>query len=110
MRNLSNTNIIVDNFNFAKITKKTGYVYFLSHMHSDHYMGLSNKWDFGNIYCSKMTAILLQNLYPKLQNIIGLELGQEHKILINPSACSQTEENKLENAWSSGKNNEIDQK
>lgn len=50
--------LVVDGFNFAfeeDISK-----YFLSHFHSDHYIGLKKSWEQGTIYCSQITSDLLQ--------------------------------------------------
>lgn len=54
----SNYKLVVDGFNFDShpdIDK-----YFLSHFHSDHYMGVGKNWNQGIIYCSKITSKLLQ--------------------------------------------------
>ena len=32
--------------------------YFLTHFHSDHYMGLSRKFTYGLVICSEITARL----------------------------------------------------
>lgn len=50
--------LVVDGFNYAAeedISK-----YFLSHFHSDHYIGLKKSWEQGIIYCSQITSDLLQ--------------------------------------------------
>ena len=50
--------LVVDGFNYAddlSISK-----YFLSHFHSDHYVGLKKSWEQGEIYCSQITSDLLQ--------------------------------------------------
>ena len=36
------TNIVVDDFKFDKKLMLNTYIYFLTHMHSDHYEGMSN--------------------------------------------------------------------
>lgn len=46
------TNIIVDNFKFSQNCDPFQYIYFLSHLHSDHYVGITNEWQNGLIYCS----------------------------------------------------------
>lgn len=86
---LTNTNIIVDEFNYGKTRSSFNYIYFLSHMHSDHYQGLSNKWNYGPIYCSIMTKKVLLNKYPLLENVIGLELNKGYDIFLNPEKTIQ---------------------
>lgn len=44
---ISYTNIIVDDFGYARRNPLKRYIYFLTHMHSDHYQGISNGWDYG---------------------------------------------------------------
>lgn len=80
---LSNTNIVVDDFLFAKRKESQNYIYFLSHMHSDHYKGISNKWNFGPIYCSKMTSKLLLRRYPRLKNVHPLELNKKYTLFLD---------------------------
>lgn len=54
-------------------------LFFLSHMHSDHTVGLTSTWSNRPIYCSPITAKLLQlKLKVKEQWIHPLELGEPH--------------------------------
>lgn len=80
---LSHTNIIVDDFNYGRANSGFNFVYFLSHMHSDHYQGLSNEWNFGPIYCSEITRKVLLNKFPTIGGVISLELNREYEIYLN---------------------------
>ncbi|XP_026222639.1 5' exonuclease Apollo [Anabas testudineus] len=54
-------------------------LFFLSHMHSDHTVGLTSTWSNRPIYCSPVTATLLTlKLQVKKQWIHPLELGEPH--------------------------------
>lgn len=52
-------------------------------MHSDHYQGLSNDWEYGPIYCSEITKKVLLNKFPTIRGVIGLELNREYEIYLN---------------------------
>ncbi|XP_076598209.1 5' exonuclease Apollo [Chaetodon auriga] len=54
-------------------------LFFLSHMHSDHTVGLTSTWSNRPIYCSPTTATLLRlKLQVKEQWIHPLELGEPY--------------------------------
>ena len=55
-KKIPNTDVIVDGFEYA--APELSKIYFLSHFHADHYIGLNKDFDFGTIYCTTVTARL----------------------------------------------------
>lgn len=84
MRLLTNTNIIVDDFDYCKFYPKNTFVHFLTHFHQDHWGGLTPLWDYGQIYCSEKSKLLIVNRFPKVEPLIKtLPLQTPTKILLN---------------------------
>ncbi|KAM9785897.1 5' exonuclease Apollo [Neosynchiropus ocellatus] len=74
---IPNTPLAVD---FWQVRKCPGTrLFFLSHMHSDHTVGLTSTWTDRPIYCSPVTQSLLTlKLQVKEEWIHPLELGEPH--------------------------------
>lgn len=71
--------ICVDAFRYGKVEDCNAY--FLSHFHSDHYVGLSGSWSHGPIYASSITAALMkQQLKVDAQYVVALNF--EEKTLV----------------------------
>ncbi|KAL8668364.1 MAG: hypothetical protein Q9168_007006 [Polycauliona sp. 1 TL-2023] len=68
--------ICVDAFRYGAVEGCKAY--FLSHFHSDHYIGLTSSWCHGPIYCSRVTANLVRRqlrVDPKW--VVDLEFDQK---------------------------------
>ena len=70
------TKIIVDGFAFLNPFVRH---YFLTHMHSDHTVGLKKSFNQGLIYCSEAAANLLRH-----------DFGLHNTLIIRPLPLNQT--------------------
>lgn len=70
-------NICVDAFRYGAV--KGCQAYFLSHFHSDHYIGLTANWTHGPIYCSKVTGSLVKSQLKTADKYV-VELEFENRV------------------------------
>lgn len=71
--------ICVDAFRYGAVEGCKAY--FLSHFHSDHYIGLTASWRHGPIYCSKVTGSLVRNqLRTAAKWVVELEFDKSYDI------------------------------
>ncbi|KAL2153875.1 hypothetical protein VTH82DRAFT_2551 [Thermothelomyces myriococcoides] len=71
--------ICVDAFRYGAVDGCKAY--FLSHFHSDHYMGLTANWTHGPIYCSKVTGSLVKSQLKTAAKYV-VELEFEETVLV----------------------------
>lgn len=69
--------ICVDAFRYGAVEGCRAY--FLSHFHSDHYIGLTANWTHGPIYCSKVTGSLVKSQLKTAERYV-VELEFENKV------------------------------
>ena len=70
-------NICVDAFRYGAVAGCNAY--FLSHFHSDHYVGLTANWTHGPIYCSNVTGSLVKSQLKTAAKYV-VELDFEKKV------------------------------
>ena len=76
----------VDAFRFGAVEGCNAY--FLSHFHSDHYIGLTSSWCHGPIYCSRITGNLVrQQLRVNPKYVVDLEWEKKVEIPNTQGVC-----------------------
>ena len=74
IKKVAGTNFIVDGFKLAGPHCRT---YFLTHFHSDHYMGLKKTFDYGAIHTTTLTAELVPLLELGVEEyVVGHKLNE----------------------------------
>lgn len=83
-----NENVSIDRFTEFNMRSK---VFFLSHCHMDHMIGLNDISDEsplpGPMYLSEVSQIIIQRRYPAVKNLIPLKLGGKFNKITLKSNC-----------------------
>eukprot|EP01018_Ginkgo_biloba_P027060 Gb_21652 [translate_table: standard] len=78
VKRIPRTRFVVDGFRSAGAFSVT---YFLSHFHTDHYVGLNPHWGRGLIFCSEITArLLVECLKVSAAFVVPLGVGEMVRI------------------------------
>jgi L-ascorbate metabolism protein UlaG (beta-lactamase superfamily) len=76
-KQVQDTNFIVDGFGYSYDSTRHVTAWFLSHFHSDHYIGLHSSFSQGAIFCSEITArFVIKNLGVKARHVVGLPMNE----------------------------------
>ena len=82
--------IVVDGFQYSSLTLSR--IYFLSHFHSDHYIGLRKTFSDGTIYCTQVTAnLLLRQFKINPVHVRALPLNKPIKLDMQPYVVVSSE-------------------
>ncbi|KAF1968951.1 DNA cross-link repair protein pso2/snm1 [Bimuria novae-zelandiae CBS 107.79] len=107
--------ICVDAFRYGAVKGQNAY--FLSHFHSDHYIGLTASWSHGPIYCSKVTGNLVrQQLRVDPKWVVDLDFEKKtevpgtqgvHVTMISANHCPGSSLFLFEKEIGKGKNSKL---
>lgn len=78
-------NISVDRFDGENLQSS---VFFLSHCHLDHMVGLDNPNGLpAALYLSPVSALIVQGMYPAIKNLVSLNIGGKYVVVTRFSFC-----------------------
>jgi len=107
--------IAVDAFRYGAVKGQNAY--FLSHFHSDHYIGLTASWKHGPIYCSKITGNLVrQQLRVDPKWVVDLDFEEKTEVpgtegvfvtMISANHCPGSSLFLFEKEFGKGKNSRL---
>lgn len=88
MLQIPDTDFLVDGFRFKNAQHRH---YFLSHYHSDHYVGLNKNFKFGTIYMSQITCDLVQRFIGTSRDVlVPLTMNEPHLLTTSADAAGRT--------------------